>query len=148
MPNWRWSSACASRRQAGWPTRTPGSTGCWPPSPRTHRSARWPGGYAPRCGQGSAPGGWNGNDATMVSCAQTAAKNILFARCNSYYLANTHDKSEDVIVADVQTVVEVEAPFPAWIFIIVGIDVLVVAGIAVWTFFLLKKPKRVGAGGQ
>ena len=99
-------------------------------------------------GGGSAPGGWNGNDATMVSCAQTAAKNILFARCNSYYLANTHDKSEDVIIADVQTVVEVEAPFPAWIFIIVGIDVVVVAGIAVWTFFLLKKPKRVGAGGQ
>lgn len=92
-------------------------------------------------GGGSAPGGWNGNDATMVACAQTSAKNILFARCNSYYLANTHDKSEDVIVSDVQTVVEVEAPFPAWIFIVVGIDVVAVAGIVVWTIFLFKKPK-------
>ncbi len=94
-------------------------------------------------GGGSAPGGWNGNDATMVMCAQRSAKNILFARCSSYYRAQTHDKSEDVIVADVQTVVEVEAPFPAWIFIVVGIDVVVVAGIAVWTFFLLKRPRRV-----
>ena len=94
-------------------------------------------------GGGSAPGGWNGNDATMVYLAQQSAKNILYARCNSYYLANTHDKSEDVIVSDVQTVVEVDAPFPAWIFIIVGIDVVTVAGIAVWTIFLLKKPKAV-----
>ena len=94
-------------------------------------------------GGGSAPVGWNGNDATMVMCAQRSAKNILFARCSSYYRAQTHDKSEDVIVADVQTVVEVEAPFPAWIFIVVGIDVVVVAGIAVWTFFLLKRPRRV-----
>ena len=41
----------------------------------------------------------------------------------------------------VQTVVEVEAPFPAWIFIVVGIDVVAVAGIIVWTIFLFKKPK-------
>lgn len=99
-------------------------------------------------GGGSAPGGWNGNDATMVACAQTSAKNILFARCNSYYLANTHDKSEDVIVADVQTVVEVEAPFPAWIFIVVGIDVVAVAGIIVWTIFLFKKPKAKSGKGK
>ncbi len=97
-------------------------------------------------GGGSAPDGWNGDDATMVACAQTSAKNILFARCNSYYLANTHDSSEDYIVSDVQTVVEVDAPFPAWIFIIVGIDVVTVGGIAVWTVFLLKKPKKRSNG--
>lgn len=98
-------------------------------------------------GGGNKVGGFKDDSASFLYCARRAAKNILFARCNSYYRAVTHDPSEDIIVSNVDTVVTREDPFPTWIFIVVGIDVVVVAGIAVWTFILLKKRKSNAVNG-
>ena len=82
------------------------------------------------------------NDPVTVYCARQAAKNILFAHCNSYYVSQTHDSSEDIITSDLNSVVVIEKPFPAWIFIIVGLDAVTLAGIGVWTFFMLRRPGR------
>lgn len=90
-------------------------------------------------GAGNKVGGFNSSSPAFMYAARQAAHNILYAHCNSYYVSQTHDKSQDVIVSDVNTIQEIEQPFPAWIFIPIGLDIVTVAGISVWTVFLLKK---------
>ncbi len=81
------------------------------------------------------------NNPTLHAEMRESAKNIIYAWCNAYATAKTHDPSEDRFVANVDTVVTVEKPFPYWFIGLIALDVAFVAGIAVWTFFLLK-PKK------
>ena len=89
-------------------------------------------------GTGNKAGGFKANDSAFVYAARQAAHNILYAHCNSYYVSQTHDKSQDVISADVNKIQVVEPPFPAWVFAPIALDIVAVAGIIVWTMYLLK----------
>lgn len=82
------------------------------------------------------------NNPTLHAEMRESAKNIIYAWANAYAKAKTHDPSEDRFTANVDYVVAVEKPFPWWLVGVIAIDVVFVAGIAVWSFFVLK-PKKV-----
>ncbi len=82
------------------------------------------------------------NDPTLHAEMRESAKNIIYAWCNAYATAKTHDPSEDRFVANVDTVIVVEKPFPYWFIGLIALDVVFMVGVGIWTFFLLK-PKKL-----
>lgn len=87
--------------------------------------------------------GGNSSNPTFISQARKACKNIMFSFCNTYYQSATHDSSNDIIKTNIDKISVVEAVFPWWIPLLVGIDLVVVGGLGVWTFFLMKKKQLV-----
>ena len=83
------------------------------------------------------------NNVTDVNLMRLSSKNILYMKANAYYIAQTHDSSEDYVTANVGKVIVREEPFPAWVFIVVGVDVVAAAGIAVWCVFIFRRKRTV-----
>ena len=79
---------------------------------------------------------------TLHAEMRESAKNIIYAWCNAYARAKTHDPSEDRFTANVDTVVVVEKPFPYWMIALVALDVVFVVGASVWTYHLFKPSKK------
>ena len=82
------------------------------------------------------------SDPALYAEMRESAKNIIYAWCNAYATAKTHDPSEDRFTASVDRVVTVPKPFPYWFVGLVAINVVVIAGIIVGTFFLFKPKKK------
>ncbi len=85
----------------------------------------------------------NKNDATDVYCAQMAAKNVIYTFCETYDYFLNYDASKDnttVIIGESQ----VRPPFAWWIPVLIGFDVLSVAGLGLWLFFGVIKPLKKG----
>lgn len=72
--------------------------------------------------------------AAAVSNMRTAAKNILYTYCNTYYVAS--NAGNEVAVKEAKNV------FPVWIWILVAIDVVFIAGLTVGAVFTVKSIKR------
>ena len=83
------------------------------------------------------------NNVTDVNLMRLSSKNILYMKANAYYIAQTHDSSEDYVTANVGKVIVREDPFPAWVFIVVGVDVVAAAGIAVWCVLIFRRKRTV-----
>ena len=83
------------------------------------------------------------NNFTDVNLMRLSSKNILYMKANAYYIAQTHDSSEDYVTANVGKVIVREDPFPAWVFIVVGVDVVAAAGIAVWCVLIFRRKRTV-----
>lgn len=73
-----------------------------------------------------------------VNVARQACKDILFPKCNAYYVSQTHDDSQDVIKSDTSAIIVREDPFAWWLLILAGFDIVAVAGLTVWTLAVLK----------
>ena len=84
-----------------------------------------------------------GLNVTDVNLMRLSSKNILYMKANAYYIAQTHDSSEDYVTANVGKVIVREDPFPAWVFIVVGVDVVAAAGIAVWCVLIFRRKRTV-----
>ena len=88
-------------------------------------------------------GGLNASDATDVACARNSAHNVLYTLVDTIHYYNTFDRdSLDTIFNANVGVKTREEPFAWWIILLVLIDVIVVAGMAVWLFFLFKPKKK------
>ena len=74
------------------------------------------------------------DDPTIHAEMRESAKNIIYAWCNAYATAKTHDPSEDRFTANVDTVVVVEKPTPYWVAALVAIDVIFVLGAGIYLF--------------
>ena len=83
--------------------------------------------------------GSNSQDPTFVSQARKACKNILFSFCNTYYQSATHDSSNDIIKSNIDQIIVVDSVFPWWIPLLVSINVVIICGLGLYTFFLFKK---------
>lgn len=83
--------------------------------------------------------GSNSQDPTFVSQARKACKNILFSFCNTYYQSATHDSSNDIIKSNIDQIIVVDSVFPWWIPLLVSINVIIICGLGLYTFFLFKK---------
>lgn len=89
------------------------------------------------------------SDPTTVNCLQRAAKNIVWTSVDTYNFASTYDRTNlDVIFGDngetsqmyaIELSVRV-APtvFAWWVPVAITLEVLVLAGCAVWAFFIVK----------
>lgn len=74
---------------------------------------------------------------TAILALQKSAHNILYTYINTQYLhANEQSLSLNEVIGTRTSV------FPWWIPVLVGVDVLVAAGLGVWAFFILKKDKK------
>lgn len=94
-------------------------------------------------GTGLKPGKrFDSNNVTDVNLMRLSSKNILYMKANAYYISQTHDSSEDIISTNTSNIIIRKDPFPAWIFIVVGVDVVTLAGITVWCVFIFK-PRKV-----
>lgn len=83
------------------------------------------------------------SDRLYLYRARQAAKNILFAGCNAYYMHEIRDKSLDTIEVDLNKVVEREIPKPWWVLWgLLPLDLVTVGGIGLWSYFLLRKKKQ------
>ncbi len=89
-------------------------------------------------GAGAFVHNFNLNDTTTLACMRRSCKNVLYQLCNTYYLQQTHDPADDEFIVNVG-VLDVDRPFPYWIFLLIGVDVIVLAACGVWTYFVLKK---------
>ena len=91
------------------------------------------------------------NDAVTLNCLRRSCKNVLYEYCNTYYISKNHVAAEDELNISVG-IVEVNQPFPSWIFLLIGIDLIVVAGLTVWTIFVFRRfpvaKKEVFADGE
>ena len=90
------------------------------------------------------PGGKAGDltdmtSATAVKALQKSTKNILYATINTKYIKATAQGLDMSSAIGTKTDV-----FPWWIFILVGIDVIVVGGCALWSVVVYKKMHRQG----
>ena len=81
------------------------------------------------------------SDLTLVAAARKAAKDIIYAWCNSYTISKNHDHSQDIIKTNVGTFVKGEKQTPYWCIGLIALDVVVVSGVGVATFFLFRKKK-------
>lgn len=75
--------------------------------------------------------------ATAVIAMQKCAKNILYTYVNTQYIKSTTNGLD--LGSAIGNKTEV---FPWWIFLLVGIDVIVVGGCAVWFIFVFRKNRR------
>lgn len=83
------------------------------------------------------------SDPTDMACARRAAKNVLYTMIDTVYYNANFDSSElEGMLTVEKTVSTREGVFPWWIPVLVTVDVLVLAGFGVWTFFLLKPKKE------
>lgn len=107
------------------------------------KQAIYAGGDLLLTGSGLKPGKrLDSDDPTDVNMMRIASKNILYMKANAYYTAQTHDSTGDYVTSNAGNIVVRYDPFPAWIFIVVGVDVVAAAGIAVWCVFIFRR-KRV-----
>lgn len=68
---------------------------------------------------------------------QRAAKNVLYTYCNTYYIAETD--------GDGMAMRQTDDKFPVWIFALIGLDVVALAGVGVWMFFTIRSIKKESA---
>ena len=81
--------------------------------------------------------------------ARKACKNILYASANAYYMHETRDTSRDIITVNLQKITKREVPVAWWMYWgVLPINVIIVAGIVVWTAFIIKKNKQSAAKNQ
>lgn len=73
-------------------------------------------------------------DPTIHAEMRESAKNIIYAWCNAYATAKTHDPSEDRFTANVDTIVVVEKPTPYWLGVLIALDVSFVGVVAFLAF--------------
>lgn len=92
-------------------------------------------------GMGSLTHNLDTNDVTIRACMRDACKNVLYQVCNTYYMQQTHNAEDDEYVVNVG-IVDVERPFPYWIFLLIGIDVIAFGGCGVWTYFIVRKKRK------
>ena len=94
---------------------------------------------------------FNAGDAVTLNCLRRSCKNVLYQFCNTYYISKTHVASEGELKVDVG-VLNVNKPFPSWIFLLIGIDLIAAAGLIVWTIFVFRRfpvaKKEVFADGE
>lgn len=96
----------------------------------------------------------DGNSATMISCARTATKNVLYTYCNTVYLQSLYIKSvKDDNAKNSLPLAEIvgkaaSLPAPLWILGVIAIDVAVISGIAVWIYFLFFRKKNPDASDR
>ena len=76
----------------------------------------------------------NMDDPTIHAEMRESAKNIIYAWCNAYATAKTHDPSEDRFTANVDTIVVVEKPTPYWSYALYALDAVYVATLAILIF--------------
>ncbi len=84
------------------------------------------------------------NNATTANLARTASKNILYMWANTYATAKdfqANGSTDDRYNVDLDIKISKEPFSPIPILMLVGINVLCVAGMAVCVIFILKKPK-------
>lgn len=86
-------------------------------------------------------------DPTMVTCARTAAKNVIFTYVDTYQYAKTHDAGDDSRYSVEVGVRNVESVFAWWIPTLISIDVIAVLAIGLGAFFILKPKKLSTANG-
>ena len=86
-------------------------------------------------------------DSTMVTCARTAAKNVIFTYVDTYQYAKTHDAGDDSRYSVEVGVRNVESVFAWWIPTLIAIDVVAVLAIGLGAFFILKPKKLSTANG-
>lgn len=80
------------------------------------------------------------DDPTMHAEMRESAKNIIYAWCNAYATAKTHDPSEDRFTVDIDTVVVVEKPTPYWSYALYALDAIFVIFVA---FYIVKKTNLI-----
>ena len=81
--------------------------------------------------------------------ARKACKNILYASANAYYMHETRDTTRDVITVNLQKITKRDVPVAWWMYWgVLPINVIIVAGIVVWTAFIIKKNKQSAAKNQ
>ena len=88
-------------------------------------------------------GGLNTSDPTDIVCARRAAHNVLYTLVDTIYYNHTfdHDSLDTIFNANVGVADRAES-FAWWIILLVVIDVAAVAGLVVWTVFLVKPKKE------
>lgn len=74
------------------------------------------------------------NNPTIHAEMRESAKNIIYAWCNAYAVAKTHDPAEDRFTASVDTVVVVEKPTPYWSYALYVLDAVYVIAAAAYLF--------------
>ena len=79
-------------------------------------------------------GGWE-DDPTYISFVRKACKNILYSRANAYYVSQTTEIELGSKV-DTDIIVVNEDPFAWWVVPVVGLDIVMVGGIALLTLEL------------
>lgn len=89
-------------------------------------------------------GGYNDKtSATAVSCARDAAKNVIYTYLNTRYLQSNYKPSDDELMFKTELTSSAAAKAAAyWIIGVVAFDVVVVAGLGVWIYFIFIRPKR------
>ena len=74
------------------------------------------------------------SDPTIHAEMRESSKNIIYAWCNAYAVAKTHDPAEDRFTASVDTVVVVEKPTPYWSYALYALDAVFVIAAAAYLF--------------
>lgn len=83
------------------------------------------------------------SDPTDIACSRRAAHNMIYTLVDTIHYYNTFDRdSLDTICNATVGVADRAEPFAWWVILLVAIDVVVVAGLGVWTFFLFKPRKK------
>jgi beta-glucosidase len=80
-------------------------------------------------------GGWE-DDPTYISFVRKACKNILYSRANAYYVSQTTEVDSGSKI-DTDMIVVSEDPFAWWVVPLIGLDVVVLGGIALLLIELL-----------
>ena len=93
-------------------------------------------------GTGSESNDFDTSDPTTLACLRRSSKNILFQLCNTFYKQQTHEAADDEYIVSVG-VLDVNRPFPSWIFLLIGIDVVVLAAITVGCVLLFRRRRGV-----
>ena len=85
----------------------------------------------------------NRNSATTVSCAREATKNMLYTFCNTIYRQSEYMKNPNTN-APVATISskKTSAQSLTWVWILVGLDSLTIAGLGVWGYFAFIHKKK------
>lgn len=78
----------------------------------------------------------NMSDPTTVLCAKNSAKNIIYTFCNTYSYSRTSGNKES------NSSNPVKQAFGWWKIVLVGVDVLALAGLGFWSYTVLRKKKE------
>ena len=86
------------------------------------------------------------DSATTIALARTATKNMLFTYCNTVYLQSLFIKAPDVDATSfpISEIVSKAAVIPpsTWVWGLVALDVVVLAGLGVWCYFIFFRKKK------
>ncbi len=80
--------------------------------------------------------GFKATDGVLVYAGVRAIKNVLYTYCNTYYQTKNYDPTKTI------EMVEIIPSFQWWIPALVGVNVLVVAIIGIWVYFIFFKGKK------